>query len=166
MKTEFKVIDITKHFDICVEARKDSHFCSFETTHGFSDFLDGYRERMSDRITTSEWYYVHVWVDDEIAGQLEFRNSYSEPKTGYIHLFYLWPEFRGTGLAQTVHEYVCDTLLNDGCQRAVLSVSRSNSRALNYYKKHGWQYWKRNPKRDSTDYYELELKTDTRLEKQ
>ena len=59
MHLEFKSINLDQHFDICVDARKDAYICSFDTDDGFSDFLDGYRERVIERPSRPEWFYVH-----------------------------------------------------------------------------------------------------------
>ncbi|EHH1183085.1 GNAT family N-acetyltransferase, partial [Vibrio vulnificus] len=49
-------------------------------------------------------------------------------------------------------------LTRAGCNRAVLSVSRTNARALRFYKRNGWVYCRPNPKHDETDFYQLQLR--------
>ena len=98
-------------------------------------------------------------MDGQFAGQLEFRSFSPEPETGYVHLIYLQPNFRGSGLAPKVQDYIVSTLSKAGCVRAVLSVSRTNHRALTFYKRHGWEFVRKNPKHDETDFYQLWLRT-------
>ncbi|WP_428243340.1 N-acetyltransferase family protein [Gynuella sp.] len=157
MDLEFKVINLERDFDSCVAARKDAYLCSFGHYEGFDDFLTGYRERIAERLLLQEWSYVHVWNGKNIAGQLEFRTFSSEPRTGYIHLIYLKPEYRGLGLAQQLQDHIFSVLLKASCNRAILSVSRSNQRALNFYQRNGWKYCRPNPKHAETDYYESVL---------
>ena len=157
MHLEFKSVNLEQHFDFCVEARKDAYLCSFETYDGFSGFLDGYRERVLERLARPEWFYIHVWVNGDIAGQLEFRSVSSEHYTGYVHLLYLKPEYRGIGLAQSLHDYFVNALLVAGCVRAVLSVSRKNLRAMKFYQRNGWEFVRANPKHAVTDFYQLTL---------
>ncbi|KIS86208.1 GNAT family N-acetyltransferase, partial [Vibrio parahaemolyticus] len=111
--------------------------CSFGYYDGFDDFISGYRERVLDRLATSGWFYIHIFVDGQFAGQLEFRSFSPEPETGYVHLIYLKPNFRGSGLAAKLQDYIVSALSTAGCLRAVLSVSRTNHRALTFYKRHG-----------------------------
>ncbi|SJL83791.1 Acetyltransferase (GNAT) family protein [Vibrio palustris] len=158
MKISFRQIDMDD-FELCVAARKDAYFCSFGHYDGFDDFINGYRQRVVERLTTLEWFYIHVFVDDQFAGQLEFRSFSPEPETGYVHLIYLKPNFRGLGIAPIIQDYIVSTLSKAGCLRAVLSVSRTNKPALTFYKRHGWQFVRKNPKHDETDFYQLWLPT-------
>lgn len=153
---EFRQVNLDD-FELCVSARKDAYFCSFGRYDGFEDFIFGYRERISERLSLREWHYIHVYIGAQFAGQLEFRSVSQEPNTGYIHLIYLKPEFRGLGIGPKLQQYIVDVLLNAECERAILSVSRTNVRALTFYKRYGWKYLTNNPKHDETDFYELWL---------
>ncbi|MCR9905926.1 GNAT family N-acetyltransferase [Vibrio campbellii] len=155
MEITFRQINMDDDFELCVASRKDAYFCSFGHYDGFEDFISGYREQILERLSTSGWFYIHIFVDGEFAGQLEFRSFSPEPDTGYVHLIYLKPNFRGLGLAPKVQEYIVRTLSQAGCLRAVLSVSRTNTRALTFYKRNGWEFARRNPKHDETDFYQL-----------
>lgn len=159
MEITFRKISIDDDFDLCVEARKDAYFCSFGHYDGFDDFISGYRERVRERLTIQAWFYIHIFVAGQFAGQLEFRSFSSEPDTGYVHLIYLKPNFRGLGLASKLQDYIVKVLSKAGCKRAVLSVSRTNARALAFYKSHGWEFVRKNPKHDETDFYQLWLYT-------
>ena len=159
MDITFKALTLDDNFDRCVEARKDAYYCSFGSYVGFDDFISGYRERITERLQSPRWYYRHIFVDGAFGGQLEFRSFSPEPDTGYVHLIYLVPNFRGTGLASKIQEYIVKVLSEAGCKRAVLSVSRDNLRALSFYKRHGWEYVCQNPKHDKTDFYQLWLRT-------
>ncbi|MBA8783300.1 MULTISPECIES: N-acetyltransferase [Aeromonas] len=105
----------------------------------------------------AQWYYLHVWVGEQLVGQLEFRSFSDEPETGYVQLIYLFPEYRGTGLAAELQAYIRQQLLGAGCKWALLSVSRTNLRALNHYRRSGWTFLRSNPKHEETDFYRLEL---------
>lgn len=157
MQVEFKEINLERDFEICVEARRDAYWCSFDSYDGFAEFICGYRERIRERLGQAEWHYLHVWVDGKIVGQLEFRGLSDEPDTGYVQLIYLFPEYRGTGLATELQTYIRHQLLDAGCKWAMLSVSRTNQRALNHYRRFGWQILRSNPKHEKTDFYRLSL---------
>lgn len=49
------------------------------------------------------------------------------------------PEFRGTGLAENLLERFCGQVRAEGAAMINLSVFQSNSRAIAFYKKCGWQ---------------------------
>ncbi|MGL6053445.1 MAG: GNAT family N-acetyltransferase, partial [Aeromonas salmonicida] len=111
------------------------------------------------RLGQAQWHYIHVWVGEKLVGQLEFRSFSDEPETGYVQLIYLCPDYRGSGLAAGLQAYIRQQLLGAGCKWAILSVSRTNVRALNHYRRFGWQFFRHNPKHVETDFYRLELDT-------
>lgn len=78
--------------------RRDSFLCSFGTDQEFADdgSEDAYLQWLRERL--SEWSdgCVHVWCGGTIIGQMEMRLR-DEPGLGYINLFYLVPEARGSG---------------------------------------------------------------------
>lgn len=153
MNIEFEPIDINSDFDLCVAFRRDSYFCSFNTYDGYEESIVGYRERMTKRLASPEWFYRHVWLDDEVIGQLEFRSFSDYPDTGYVHLIYLVPDYRGTGVVDQLEEYIAEQLSGAGCVYAILSVSRLNERAIRHYTRWGWDYFAPNPKHGTTDFY-------------
>ncbi|HBC3955581.1 TPA: GNAT family N-acetyltransferase [Vibrio parahaemolyticus] len=158
MEIAFRQISIDD-LDLCVDARKDAYFCSFGHYDGFDDFISGYRERVIERLVTPEWFYIHIFVSGQFARQLEFLSFSPEPETGYVHLIYLKSNFRGLGLAPKLQDYIANVLFRAGCKRSELSVSRTNTRALTFYKRHGWEFVRKNPKHNETDFYQLWLRT-------
>lgn len=158
---EFRAIDVERDFERCVAFRKDAWRCSFQTDTGFSDAIVGYRERILTRQGDERWFYRHIWLGEELIGQLEFRSFSEQAGTGYVHLFYLRPEYRGMGLAGTLQDYVARALISAGCHCADLSVSRTNVAAIQHYTKWDWQYRAPNPKHSSTDFYRRRFSDDT-----
>ncbi|WP_421321943.1 GNAT family N-acetyltransferase [Aeromonas veronii] len=157
MRLEFNTIGLDRDYELCVQARRDAYFCSFHTHDGFADFIDGYRERIRERLGQAQWHYLHVWAGEQRVGQLEFRSFSDEPETGYVQLIYLFPEYRGRGLAAQLQAYIRQQLLREGCKWAMLSVSRTNVRALNHYRRFDWVFLRPNPKHQETDFYRLTL---------
>ncbi|MBV1928139.1 MAG: GNAT family N-acetyltransferase [Gammaproteobacteria bacterium] len=157
MEIEFKKIDVERNFSTCFEFRKDSHFCSFGTIDDYEDTIGNYRERLTDRLNTRDWFYFHIWYDDQIIGQVEFKSYSFKPCYGYVHLIYVAPGYRGLGVADKAEEFIQSTLINLHCLGTILSVSRENKRAINHYSKWNWKYLKENPKHPLTDYYEREF---------
>ena len=159
VKIQFKAINLKKDYDICVGFRKDSYICSFGTDDGYEKSISGYHERMTNRFQDNRWFYRHIWYENQIIGQLEFKSFSQWEQFGYVHLMYVIPEYRGLGIANQAQEYIEKKLISCGCKGAVLSVSRINQRAVHHYKKWGWYYVEKNPKHELTDFFRREFPT-------
>jgi ribosomal protein S18 acetylase RimI-like enzyme len=80
---------------------------------------------------------LDIWRDDKIIGQLELGESKSSGDAGYIHLYYLVPECRGKGFSEALDIFAMNYLRSLGFKKARLSVSPTNFRAFQFYKKNG-----------------------------
>jgi ribosomal protein S18 acetylase RimI-like enzyme len=137
----FETIQINKHKDLCIKFRKDSYFCSFGSTEKYlSEGGDhSYLKWLDDKITQNPGAAVHMKWNGKIIGQVELGKMRSLPHFGYVNLFYLAPEFRGKGFSVQMDQYATQFLWNCGHQKARLSVSPTNERAVKYYLKMGWK---------------------------
>jgi len=138
----FEPIDLDAHAEFCVKFRVDSYVCSFGTAEGFyrdNSSNEGYIEWLRKKMDDIPGSCVHVWRENRIIGQMEMGRSRREPSIGYVNLYYLVPEVRGTGVADQLEEHVRQFFEHLGFQKARLNVSPSNARALRYYLKQGWQ---------------------------
>jgi GNAT superfamily N-acetyltransferase len=137
---QFATIDLARHRELCIEFRRDSYIVSFGDDQLFNEEngLDGsgYIEWLADRIARFPEGHVHAWRGAEIIGQIEMIVS---PSSGYVNLFYLKPEERGSGYGKLLHEYAVDLFQRHRVRVAGLSVSPTNRRALSYYARHGWK---------------------------
>jgi GNAT superfamily N-acetyltransferase len=61
------------------------------------------------------------------------------PDIGYVNLYYLVPEARGSDLSERLDEYVWSFYADLGIKRARLHVGPAYSRAIRFYEKHGWK---------------------------
>ena len=98
---QFSTIDISKNSDICVKFRRESYTSSFEDGDRVFDSencMNGqhYLSWLKERIAEFPIGCVHANLKGTIVGQLESRIRSAE--LGYVNLFYLAPEFRGTSL--------------------------------------------------------------------
>ncbi len=160
---QFKTADLNKDLKTCIKFRQDSFICSFgseqrmleemgENNEKYIDWLIPFAKQKSQAV-------IHIWTENKIIGQLEFKAelSISEPGRGYINLFYLIPEFRGTEVSALMHQFVINELVKKGCYKARLSVSETNHRAIAFYKKHGWRYVKPREEDSSVHLYQLDF---------
>ena len=139
MDLTFLPVNIKNDLDTCIRFRKDAWVVSFGSEQGFSEeeavqWFHSLSEKNPDG-------FLHVWHDQEIIGQLEFRSNIvtsDGQKAGYANLFYLAPDYRGKGLGQVIHDYVIERFKNDQCVGAMLRYIPGNDRAENFYTLNGW----------------------------
>ncbi|HLF87866.1 MAG TPA: GNAT family N-acetyltransferase [Anaerolineales bacterium] len=137
----FETIHLPRNAAICVKFRRDSYAVSFPDGEERFEKQTGangekYLTWLQTLIEKFPEGCVHVILDGEIVGQMEMQVR--SEASGYINLFYLAPEVRGTGLGNAIHQYAVEVLEKKGVRRAQLSVSPTNVRAISYYRKHGW----------------------------
>lgn len=138
---EFKKIDLEKNAALCVAFRADSFLESFGTEEPFYEtdpkgevYLKWLAEKMS-----GVYHGVHIWYENQIIGQIEAGIRQEEDDFGYINLYYLIPEMRGKGFSKYLEEYTSNYLRSLGFDKAKLSVSPTNQRAIHFYEKNGWR---------------------------
>lgn len=158
----FLTIQLPRDADTCVRFRRDSYACSFSNPERFDRDCgqDGglYLDWLAGRVAEFPQGFVHVWERGEIIGQMEMRPR-GNPPFGYINLFYLVPEVRGSGLGRSLHHYARSVFTSLGFDRLQLNVSPSNQRAIAYYRKHGWQ--DQGPREDDQDVHWMGLSLGT-----
>ena len=158
----FRTINLDTHASVCVSFRRDSYISSFGKDDFFKEAgTDGvhYIERLQLRIAKFPDGYVHAWHGDTIVGQMEMQ-ILEEPRRGYVNLFYLAEEMRGTGVSHELQDYAMDFMRLHEVQTAQLSVSPTNTRALTFYRKHGWRDLGMRPGRDNVNLMECDVPTE------
>jgi RimJ/RimL family protein N-acetyltransferase len=141
-KLFFKTIDLEKDHLTAVKFREDSFIASFGNANQFFE-SDGdgplrYLEWLKAKIAHHPRFALHVWQEDKIIGQLELSKLRADPSVGYVNLYYLVADKRGTGVAEQLDQYTTDLFRELGFKKMRLSVSPSNFRAINFYEKMGW----------------------------
>ncbi len=138
----FVPIDLELHAELCVRFRRDTFVCSFGGTERFDREYGadgaGYLTWVADRLSKFPLGMLHVWRGSDIIGQIEMRPR-GDPPVGYVHLFYLVPEARGTSVGASMHDHVTSLFDALGIRKLRLSVSPTNARAIAYFEKHGWE---------------------------
>ena len=138
---QFKPIDLDHQMKVFLDFIRDTHLCSFGSMEGFVDENgqgeERFVERVRVRLAEEPESCLHVWRGEEIVGQLHL-GRFVDPAVGYINMFYVSPEWRGTGVALAIEEYACASLQAQGFQSAYLSVAAQNHRAIRFYQKQGW----------------------------
>jgi ribosomal protein S18 acetylase RimI-like enzyme len=136
-------IDLGRDADIAVAIRVDSYVASF----GNADLFRGREHYLSFLQRRLEWdpaSVAHLWRteadgSERIVGQVELGKDKDDEGVGYVNLFYLVADCRGTGLGTMLEDYATRFFGKHGIERARLSVVPANVRAVRFYVKHGWR---------------------------
>ncbi|OEE58591.1 GNAT family N-acetyltransferase [Enterovibrio norvegicus FF-454] len=139
MDAHFRPVDLDNDLDKCITFRRDTWLVSYGTTDGFcaNDAIKWFHHLSQNNPSG----FIHIWFNGSIVGQLEFKSdidSDDEKRAGYVNLFYLKQEYRGSGLGQIAHDYVVEKLFKNRCHKAMLRVIPGNLRAEAFYVKNGW----------------------------
>jgi RimJ/RimL family protein N-acetyltransferase len=135
---EFRTIELPHDSEICVRFWRDAYACSFDDPDKYRTLTDDeYLTWLAVLAADFPQCCVNVQIGGEVIGQL-IMNPRSRKPAGYVNLFYLVPEMRGSGAGDTLHKYVALIATSLGIQKLQLNVTPSNERALRYYLKHGW----------------------------
>ena len=156
---KFLPIDLKKNFNLCIKFREDTHCCSFQSLKDFSSQVGVNGEKYSKYLSSYKSEGLkHIVYKGEIIGQVEFTLMPANSKIGYINLIYVAQSFRGKGIAEKAMVFVMEYFLNNSCEEVMLSVSRTNHRAIKYYEKHGFKFLKKATNDPLVDIYSHILK--------
>jgi ribosomal protein S18 acetylase RimI-like enzyme len=139
---KFEPINLQKDSAICVKFRADSFSASFGHDRDFWG-EDGqgdmrYLEWLKKKLSLSPQMAFHLWSRAEIIGQVELDFYKGDKEVGYVNLYYLSPSYRGCGVSTCLDQFVVNFFVSLGLRKILLSVSPDNTRAIAFYKKHGW----------------------------
>ena len=139
MDLNYTPVNLTQELDTCLKFRKSAWDVSFGSSDDFSeeDTINWFNKLA---VKSPSGFFL-VRYKEEIIGQVELKfsgGSPNEPNIGYVYLFYLIPEYRGSGVGQRIHDYTLDLLVKNGCQGAMLRYIPGNARAEKFYLRNGW----------------------------
>ena len=135
----FRSIDISKDSKTILTFRRDSYIISFGDESLFGD-NDSYLKKISERLIKYPNGLVLVEVDGKPVGQIELQvKPFENKEVGYVNLFYLISEYRGKGYGVKLIEYVENFFRKYHLDEYQLRVSKTNSRAISFYQKHGFE---------------------------
>jgi GNAT superfamily N-acetyltransferase len=117
----FLPIDFTRHVREVTLFREDSFVCSFGNTGRLwreGDSAEQFVMRLMAKAIEDPMSSVHIWLEREIVGQMEFSSYKADPSIGYVNLFYLIPEMRGKGFSDDLDRHATLYLKSKGYKRA------------------------------------------------
>ncbi|SFJ24720.1 Acetyltransferase (GNAT) family protein [Halobacillus dabanensis] len=132
----FRTIDLNKDRTSLINFRKDSFIVSFGNLVGFHE--GSYLAYVLEKIEQYPDGFVMAELDGKAVGQLELSvKEYQGRKIGYVHLFYLVPAQRGSGIGNELFTYAMNFFKKLGLDEYHLRVAPQNHRARRFYEKHG-----------------------------
>ncbi|RFU66199.1 GNAT family N-acetyltransferase [Bacillus sp. V59.32b] len=135
----FRKIDVKKDEETIVKFRKDSYLISFGSLERFGDEY-AYVERIADRAMKFPEGIVLVEEHNKVIGQMELQIvKYEGKDIGYVHLYYLIPEYRGKGYGKDLMAYSERFFRKNGMTEYHLRVSPANQGAMHFYLKAGME---------------------------
>ena len=137
----FHKINLDEHKAITIKFRADSFMLSFGSDDAFWDkdrqggekYIDWLKGKDSNKFGA-----FHIWKESEIIGQMEIGIFQDDEAWGYIHLYYLKEKYRGKGYGRNLDDFAIKHLKSLGVNKAKLSVSPTNKKAIKFYEKNGW----------------------------
>ncbi|MBT2342394.1 MULTISPECIES: GNAT family N-acetyltransferase [Pseudomonas] len=116
----FRPVNLDQDSDTCIRFFEDMLLCAFgcaQQLHapgGTQRYLQSLREKAAG----TPRCLVHAWNGTQIVGQLELSLLKTESEVGYIHFFYLTPEWRSRGAGKWLLAYVTDFRRPDSVQQS------------------------------------------------
>ena len=84
-------------------------------------------------------FCVVVEEDGSTIGFVDIFPLKSKPGVGFMRFIYLIPECRGMSQGKLLLDYAISVLKEYDCRVIILDVSRNNTKAIKFYKNHGWE---------------------------
>ncbi|MFJ5625112.1 GNAT family N-acetyltransferase [Peribacillus loiseleuriae] len=134
----FRCIDLLKDTETIIKFRRDSYKISFGGESMFGN-NDDYLKKIGERLLRFPDGLVIVEKDGEPVDQIELQiKRYENKDIGYVNLFYLIVEYRGKGYGAKLIGYAEGFFRKYNVNTYQLRVSTTNQRAINFYKKNGF----------------------------
>lgn len=136
---QFEKINLEHDRETVIKFRKDSFQVSFGNTAGFGDEV-AYLNWLAEKIAIFPEGFVLVKKSGKDIGQLELTiREYEGRKIGYVNLYYLISNERGSGKGKKLHHYAVDFFEKNGVNEYHLRVAPENHAAIKFYKKIGME---------------------------
>jgi ribosomal protein S18 acetylase RimI-like enzyme len=140
----YRRIDPDADAALAVDHYRDAHRASFgddpDPRHRYRGDRD-YLRCLRTRVEEFPDGHVLAQLDDgRVVGQLELQVPYGRT-TGYVNLYYVTPAFRGLGFGRRMHAEFAEPYFRSwDASRIGLDVSRTNSRAIAFYRSLGYRF--------------------------
>ncbi len=133
--------DLTNYFEIYLEAMRSIFISSHKTEKEFEDFVGSHGEKYFQRLKiwtdNPKNFLKHIKMDGQIIGIVE-ATIIKENQSAQLSSLYVREDKRGQGIAQSAEIALVDFFKNQNVKQIFLNVTKTNYRAINFYKKQGW----------------------------
>jgi ribosomal protein S18 acetylase RimI-like enzyme len=135
-------LDLDLHGPAAIALTREAFVESFGSSERFDAELgvdgSGVVEQLKQRLAADPTRVWGATEDGRLVGLLVLGRFEETPPVGHLILIAVVPEARGTGLADRLLVLGEETLARSGYGRARLRVAARNTRALRFYRRHGW----------------------------
>ncbi|HHU06695.1 MAG TPA: GNAT family N-acetyltransferase [Clostridiales bacterium] len=134
----FRPMDLDKRGERYLECYRDS----WREAHGdLSGFTDAFLDRAKARSREFPMSVTEAYLGDKPIGVLELNTERDADKgAGCIAFYYIDKEYRGKGLAVQLLGQATSVYRKLGRKTLRLRVAKTNKRAINFYRKHGFKH--------------------------
>jgi ribosomal protein S18 acetylase RimI-like enzyme len=144
-KVNFIVEEGNIRYQRCSEVEDDFIHQAFQA--GFSDYMVKMDFSMEDFIRRffgpegngREHSFIAFYQDEPVGVILGGIRNYETMKTMRCGALAISPNFRGAGISQRLFELHKEEAIKQGCKQLFLEVIVGNDRAINFYKKLGYE---------------------------
>jgi ribosomal protein S18 acetylase RimI-like enzyme len=139
------VVENQIHYQRCSEV--DDRFIHQAFQDGFSDYMIKMEVTKEDFIkrffgpegNSREISFIALYREEPVGVILGGIKNYESIKTMRCGTLAIHPEFRGKGISQKLFELHKEEALKQGCKQLFLEVIVGNDRAINFYKRLGYE---------------------------
>jgi GNAT superfamily N-acetyltransferase len=93
---------------------------------------------VKDEIASGKFLYYIIKLEGKAAAYASISEYYEKENTWKLNKIYLLPEMQGKGIASYIMNKIYGIVKEAGAKNLLLTVNRSNGRAINFYKKEGF----------------------------
>jgi ribosomal protein S18 acetylase RimI-like enzyme len=139
----YRPIDLELHLELAVQ----NHYRACVASFGDDRRYEGraaYLRYLREQVEVFPEGSVLAFEGRECVGQLELRVPYGLA-TGYVGLYYVTPAFRGRGYGRRLNAYAERYFRSWEATRVELHVSPTNSRAVSFYQRLGYDFTNAEP---------------------
>jgi ribosomal protein S18 acetylase RimI-like enzyme len=129
----FKQINFPKEFNIFQDFRRRAELEVMGVFDDNTTKLNRYVDQSLQFLGPNA--FMHMYFDNNLIGQIELGVKNAK---GYIHLFYLLPEFRHRGHFKIMHSKAIEILKLHNFDSIQLATAISNTRTIEIYEYYGW----------------------------
>ncbi len=152
MTISFKNINPHQDFEIYLKILRSAH----EEVNGSFNYdlntINKYIDKCFTNLGPNSFW--HMYNNNILIGQLELD---IKDGCGYVHLFYIFPEFSKHGYFKHMHTKMLEIMREQGFSKIQLSTPPTNMKTIDIYHHYGWVNVGADPNKEDMIRFELKI---------